>query len=233
MSKWLVITGGSHGVGKKTIAHFLQHGYRALSIARTNCDIDGVVNINIDLSKSNWSVDYAGMLSETVKDAERICLVHNAALFPRDAIGQINENDLQKLVNVNLVAPLMLNNIIIPQMKPGSSIIYIGSTLSEIAVQNRASYIMSKHAMVGMMRSTCQDLAAKFIHTCCICPGFLNTKMLTDEVDAQSLKALVEARVVAKRLLEPEEIAEFIYFRAEHPMVNGSVMHANLGQVMS
>jgi NAD(P)-dependent dehydrogenase (short-subunit alcohol dehydrogenase family) len=51
---------------------------------------------------------------------------------------------------------------------------FVGSTLSEKAVANTASYVTAKHAMVGLMRATCQDLAvaAAPVHTAAICPGF-------------------------------------------------------------
>ena len=42
------------------------------------------------------------------------------------------------------------------------------------------SYVVSKHALVGMMRATCQDLAGREIHTACICPGFTDTEMFRD-----------------------------------------------------
>ena len=62
------------------------------------------------------------------------------------------------------------------------SIIYIGSTLSEKGVANSCSYVTSKHAVVGLMRSTTQDLVGKGIHTACICPGFTDTEMLKNHV---------------------------------------------------
>eukprot|EP01043_Picozoa_sp_COSAG02_P056833 COSAG02_NODE_6801_length_3352_cov_170.007378_3_plen_92_part_00 len=51
---------------------------------------------------------------------------------------------------------------------------FVGSTLSEKAVANTASYVTAKHAMVGLMRATCQDLAAAAapVHTALVCPGF-------------------------------------------------------------
>jgi 3-oxoacyl-[acyl-carrier protein] reductase len=118
-------------------------------------------------------------------------------------------------------------------MNTRSSIIYVGSTLSEMAVAGRAAYVVSKHALVGMMRVTCQDLQGKGITTCCVCPGFVNTAMLTDQVERSVLDEVIKAKVTAGRLIDPAEIADLIYFCAEHPVINGSVLHANLGQISS
>jgi 3-oxoacyl-[acyl-carrier protein] reductase len=231
MSNYLVITGGSHGIGEKTISLFKQHHWQVINISRTNSSIPDVTNINIDLSDTSWPDTYAHQLNLALQGAEKLCLVHNAATFKSDSIATLAANDLLSVLNVNLISAVALNKILIPAMKVGSSIVYIGSTLSEQAVPNRASYVISKHAVVGLMRSTCQDLAEKGIHTCCVCPGFVNTQMLTRSVPSDILAEIIRAKVIAKRLIEPEEVADFIYFCAQHSIVNGSLLHANLGQI--
>ncbi len=139
---------------------------------------------------------------------------------------------LKHTINLNVIAPHMLNRALIKKMQPGSAIIYIGSTLSEKAVANTFSYITSKHAIVGMMRATCQDLAGTGIHTACICPGFTDTEMLRERVgnDPAILSSIASASAF-NRLATPGEIADSILFAAENPVVNGAVIHANLGQV--
>ena len=94
------------------------------------------------------------------------------------------------------------------------------------------AYVVSKHALIGLMRATCQDLAGRRIHTACVCPGFTDTEMLRAHVgqSAEVLSALA-AGVTYGRLIEPEEIARTIHFCALNPVVNGAVLHANLGQV--
>ena len=233
MGKYLVLTGGSTGIGKKTIGQFMAQGWEAINISRSNCALPSVINMNIDLSSDQWVQQYHQKLSDMAQNAEKICLVHNAAKFERDSVMTLTEESLRSVLQLNLVSPVSLNKILLPFMRPGSSIIYIGSTLSEMAVPDRASYVISKHALVGLMRSTCQDLAGKEISTCCICPGFVNTKMLTEAVDRKILDELIKQNVTAGRLIEPEEIADLIFYCATHPVMNGAVLHANLGQVTS
>ena len=232
MSKWLVITGGSRGIGAKTIQRFLDEGYHAINISRTPSDIASE-NITLDLAAPLSLTQISTKLSALLKNATHVCLVHNAAVYQVDKIGAIDPNKLQTMLDVNITAPMMLNNMIVPLMPASSAIIYIGSTLSELAVANRASYVVTKHAMIGMMRATTQDLAPLGIHACCICPGFVNTNMALQDVDRNAFDAFIADKVIAKRLIEPSEIAELIYFSATHPVINGSVLHANLGQVTS
>lgn len=231
MANYLVITGGSRGIGKECISIFANNGWKIINISRTNCDLPGVENFNVDLSDPAWTQTYGDLLMAAVKDAEKICLVHNAAAFNQDAMTNLEADDFREVIEFNLVSPLNLNRLLTPKMRAGSSIIYIGSTLSEIAVPGRASYVITKHALIGMMRATCQDLAGKHITTCCVCPGFVNTTMLTSQVEESMLHDLIKNRVTAGRLIEPREISELVYFCANNPVINGSVIHANLGQI--
>jgi NAD(P)-dependent dehydrogenase (short-subunit alcohol dehydrogenase family) len=127
--------------------------------------------------------------------------------------------------------PALLNNLLVPWMAPSSSILYVGSTLSEMAVPGCASYVISKHAIVGLMRATCQDLTSQGIHTACICPGITHTSMLETrcDEDPKQLEALKKVSL-PERFVEPEEIADVLWFAAQHPVINGSVIHGNLGQ---
>lgn len=233
MTDYLVITGASHGIGEKTAEKFLKDGWQVINISRSNSKVAGVKNFNIDLGNPEWPIKHTDALDKAVKDANKICLVHNAAVFKSDDVMSLEPESLRHVLDVNVVAPSTLNKIFHYHMKPGSSIIYVGSTLSEMGVPGRASYVTSKHAIVGLMRSTCQDLAGQGIHTCCVCPGFVNTKMLTEGLDIAMLNNFIASKVTAKRLLEPEEIADFIHYCAGNPIINGSVLHTNLGQVMS
>lgn len=233
MTKLLVITGGSRGIGKAAIELYMSHGWNVINISRSKCDIAGVQNFQIDLCKSGWAEKFQQKVSSAAQQAKQISLVHNASVFKRDDINTMQTDSLREVLEFNLVSTQSLNTIFLPHMKPGSSIIYIGSTLSEIGVPGRASYVISKHALLGMMRATCQDLAGKEITTCCVCPGFVDTTMVTGQIDKKSLDALIKAKVSAGRLIEPQEIAELIYFCATHPVINGSVLHANLGQIAS
>jgi 3-oxoacyl-[acyl-carrier protein] reductase len=231
MSNFLVITGGSRGIGEKTIERFLQQGWKAINLSRSPCHISDVQNINLDLASPTQIQQKTEQLQHELKNAGKICLVHNAAFYKRDSVDTITLDDLNHTLTVNLSSAVLLNQIIIPNMQPGSSIIYIGSTLSEKAVPNSASYTISKHALVGLMRVTCQDLMDKQIRSCCVCPGLVDTKMLQETMDKETVNYLLENKVIAKRLIAPDEIADVIHFCAISATINGVTIHANLGQV--
>lgn len=230
MSKYVIITGGSRGIGKKTIECFQENNWQPINISRSACTIPGVINFNIDLSSSKNIQLHTQQLQLAVQKPSQICLVHNAAFYKKDSVDSLLLDDLYTTLETNLISSSALNLIFIPLMLPQSSIIYIGSTLATKAVPGSASYIVSKHALVGLMKASSQDLIGRNIHTCCICPGLANTELLKIAVDAAVVKNILEHQVMGKRLIEPQEIAQLIYFCALNPTINGATIHANLGQ---
>ena len=225
----IVITGASKGIGKATAARFVANGDRVINISRSPSDIQGIENVPIDLAGPG-AIDSVDDLVNNLP-FDDIHLIHNAARLVNDSIRDVDAESFKDIININIIAPQILNQAILPKMAEGSSIIYIGSTLSEKAVANSYSYVSTKHAMVGMMRATCQDLAGSGIHTACICPGFTDTEMLRAHVgDSNEVLAEIGSMSSYGRLIEPAEIARTIEFATANPVINGSIIHANLGQ---
>ena len=226
----LVITGASSGIGLATAAVFIESGYTVINLSRSACDVDGVTNITCDLADPNFLPDIETTLLAGITEAETLCLVHNAARLAHDCVAWISPEELRSVYEINLIAPAVLNRILLPSMSPGSSILYVGSTLGEKAVPGSFSYVTSKHASIGMMRATCQDLAGSGVHTACINPGFTDTEMLRDHIPADLMAEIAQMSAYG-RLIEPSEIARTLLFAAQTPVINGSVMNANLGQI--
>ncbi len=234
MKNTAIITGASSGIGKAIAQKFLSHGAEVINISRKSCDLDQVKNIQLDLSDLNNIDAVKKNLSFLFKKKQRIHLVHNACKHVNDTVGNQNAADLVDALNIAIVFPALINNLLYKYMNAGSSIIYMGSTLSEKAVPNTATYTTVKHAMVGLMRSTVQDLSQYGIHSACICPGFTDTEMLRMHLShfEQGME-IVKQKTAFARLIEPSEIADVAYFAATHAVLNGAVIHANLGQIES
>jgi NAD(P)-dependent dehydrogenase (short-subunit alcohol dehydrogenase family) len=228
--KTLVITGASKGIGLALARLCLDADYRVINLSRTPAPDARIDNLQIDLASPQAEADLAEMLKTRLIPGE-IVLVHNAASLNNDRTDETSTAAFRDVMAVNLTGPHLVNQLVIPAMQSDSSIIYVGSTLSEKAVPNAYTYVVSKHAMIGMMRATCQDLAGRGIHTACICPGFTDTEMLRAHVgeDPETLKAIASMSSF-DRLVRPAEIAATIKFAMDNPVINGSVIHANLGQ---
>jgi NAD(P)-dependent dehydrogenase (short-subunit alcohol dehydrogenase family) len=227
----LIITGASSGIGRAIATRFLLEGSLVVNISRRTCPERGVENLQCDLADPSAVADLAAPLGARLAEADRVCLVHNASVMRRDSVDALPSADLRAVLELNLVAANGLNQLVLPHMGQGSSILYIGSTLAEKAVPGVASYVIAKHALAGMMRATCQDLAGRGIHTCMICPGFTDTEQIRAMIggDPEQLAAITGLSAF-NRLIEPEEIADAVAFAAHAPVINGALIHANLGQ---
>ena len=230
MDKVLIITGGSRGIGLATIQTFVAEGYRAINISRSPTNLDLATQINADLSETSWIEGIREQLLQSLGEPDQITLIHNAALLLKDNIN--SAADFSQVMQINLIAAQQLNELLLPKMNSGSSILYVGSTLSKKAVANTLSYSTSKHAVLGLMRSTCQDLIGSGIHTASVCPGFTDTEMLREHIgqDEEVMKMLGEANAFS-RLVDPKEIARCLKFCSDNPAINGTSIDANLGQV--
>lgn len=226
-----VVTGSSVGIGAAIAARFVAEGARVFGLARRPCPIDGVESVEVDLGDLAAIDAVIERLLGAIERPVELHLIHNAAVMPQDSTVELNGAEVERALRINLVAPMLLTAGLRARMGAGSSVIYIGSTLSEKAVPGRATYVVSKHGIVGLMRATAQDLFGQQIHTACVCPGFTDTEMLRPVLDANpELRAAVLRMVSFGRLIDPEEIADVVTFAARTPALNGAVLHANLGQ---
>lgn len=226
-----IITGASVGIGKASAKAFLAEGYSVYNLSRRPCTIAGVNNIACDLSSEQAIDEICDGLLKTIGNSESVALIHNACQMRKDSTTQCDSESLREVLETNLIAVNTLNQRLLPCLPRASSVLYIGSTLSEKAVPGSFSYVISKHALLGMMRASCQDLMGSGIHTALICPGFTNTEMLRTHLgnDDEVMQAIASMNSF-NRLVEPGEIAEFILWAHNNPVINGAVLHANLGQ---
>ncbi len=232
MKKVLVITGASKGIGLATAKVFHNHGFDVINLSRSNCPLGGVKNISVDLTNTTWRDKYADDIATAIGKPDQIVLIHNAAMMTKETVAQIEGHTFRTVLQLNVVAPAELNTLLLPLMKEGSSILYISSTLGRKAVANTHAYVVSKHAVIGQMRATCQDLAGSMIHTAAVCPGFTETEMLSEHLgENPKVYNQITAGIAHRRLAQPTEIAETLWFCAQNPVINGTILDANLGQI--
>ena len=235
MNPLAILTGASSGIGAAAAEQFIDQGYSVINISRRDCPVPGVETLHTDLADTASLTSTCDTLTARLQarnGAAPVCLVHNASLMLKDRCDTTEDSALIEAISVNVLSINTLNRSLLTAMPQGSSVLYVGSTLSEKAVAGAFSYIVSKHAQLGMMRATCQDLMGRGIHTALICPGFTDPSMLRQHVgnDEGVLESLGAMNSFG-RLVSPIEIAELILWVHQHPVVNGSVMHGNLGQI--
>lgn len=228
--KTLIITGASSGIGLATAKAFIEQNYHVVNISRKPCPLESVKHLSCDLSQPTALAALADPLGKVLENTQQLTLIHNAARLENDHFGLTSDENFRSVMEINVIAANGLNTLLMPFFKPGSSIIYVGSTLAEKAVPGTYTYVISKHAIIGMMRATCQDLIGSGVHTACICPGFTDTEMLRAHIPDEAIDSIAKMNAFG-RLVQPAEIAKTLLFAAENPVINGTVIHANLGQL--
>ena len=157
---------------------------------------------------------------------------HGVVVSPQDQVGNFTGRDESaKAVHLTQIVE---HGVVVANMLAQHAGIGEAGT-DECGMNASAHEVLTgcpHHAQLGMMRATCQDLMGRGIHTALICPGFTDTSMLRQHVghDDTVLDNLGEMNSFG-RLVAPSEIADLILWAHDHPVINGSVMHGNLGQV--
>ena len=229
--KTAIITGASVGIGSATARAFLKEGFEVFNISRRACPLNGVNNLSCDLADQGAIASACQSMEKPVSDSSEVCLVHNASQMRKDSADDCDSTSLAAVMETNIIAVNSLNQHLLRIMPESSSVLYVGSTLSEKAVPGSFSYVISKHAQLGMMRATCQDLMGSGIHTAMICPGFTDTEMLRTHLgNDPEVEAAIAGLNSFNRLIQPGEIAELIRWTHHNPVINGAILHANLGQ---
>ena len=230
--KIAVITGASKGIGLETARRFQSAGHHVVNISRSHGGFDQGDWLQADLAAPDWISGIADRLVDLVTGAEQVTIIHNAALLLNDNTKESDDDTIRRVFQINLLAPIQLNRALLPHAGAGSSILYVGSTLSEIAAPDSLSYVTSKHGLVGLMRATALEIAGREMHTACICPGVTDTAMARKHFGGDdNIEKFTQQAVLLRRLVTPGEIADLLLFCAGAPAINGALIHANLGQV--
>jgi NAD(P)-dependent dehydrogenase (short-subunit alcohol dehydrogenase family) len=242
MKKLVIVTGSSKGIGEGVVQSFVKSGdWKVIGFARSDkASSERYFHLSIDLMSESAPESIKNILIQElrVKDYESVCVVHNFGMTTNASVLEQDLTSWNDIFYVNVTFPFLLTKELSPLMKPGSSHLYIGSTLSTMAVPNACAYVTSKHAVLGLMRATASDLAPRRIRANLVCPGFTETLMADDVMAASAQKAgiSVEAykesiiqRFPDKKMIDPLEIGKFVLYLAENPSLSGEIYHVNAG----
>lgn len=192
-----LITGSSRGIGKSIKNLFEKRGIFVYSPTRQEMDLC-----------SNESIkDY----TDTIKDAD--ILINCAGINDLSSIEEMTENKLLQMIQVNLISQTMLIKQLAPSMKKRNygRIVNFSSIWCDFSKERRIMYSIAKSGVKGLTTAAAVELSKYNILVNAVAPGFVNTEMTSQNNTPEQIKALADSLPV-KRLAEPEEIAEFVYF---------------------
>lgn len=216
---YALVTGAGSGIGRAIATAFVSRGARILAVSSdrgkleqlaADPDLRGKVDIRAtDLSDAQ-AVDCLAVESSAEKFD---ILVNNAGINVHAAVGEIDMADFDRVMSVNLRAPVALCRAIVPGMaqRGFGRIVNVGSIFSVIGKSRRAAYASSKFAIAGFTKTLALDYAARGVIANCVAPGLIETEMTRTMLSSAALQEMI-ASVPMGRLGQPGEVANLVAF---------------------
>jgi NAD(P)-dependent dehydrogenase (short-subunit alcohol dehydrogenase family) len=209
MSRRVVVTGGTRGIGAAIAARLAADGDDVVAVGRTECDVtdEGAV----------------AALFERVGPVG--VLVNNAGVARSAPLARTTLADWREQLDVNATGAFLCTRAALPGMvEQGSGrIVTVASTAGIAGAKYTAAYTASKHAAIGLTRAVAAEVAGTGVTANAVCPTFVRTDMTRESLrriaettgrsEAESEAALASASPLG-RLLEPDEIAFAVAFLA-------------------
>ncbi len=160
-------------------------------------------------------------------------LVNNAGIYDHGPLLELSAARWQRVLDVNLMAPIAISNAAVRRMGAGGSIVNVSSVLGQVAAPGRGPYCVSKAALISLTRMQAVEWAEREIRVNAIAPGYImneTTRALAESGGFDT--AEICRRTPLGRFGTEEEAAEGICFLldpARAGYVTGHVLEVNGG----
>ncbi|KSU85130.1 SDR family oxidoreductase [Fictibacillus enclensis] len=239
MSKWVLVTGASGGIGSSIsrvlagagyslILHYNQGAEQAKLLEKELVDryqIE-ILLLQADLSLKEGTEKLLSSLFVPV-DA----VIHNSASSYYGLLTDMKQETMERMIQLNLTSPIMITKHVLPQMvKRGrGNIIAVSSVWGAAGASCEVLYSTLKGGLNTFVKAMAKEAAPSGIRVNGIAPGAVETKMMSgfSEEELQDLND----EIPAGRLGKPEEIAEIALFLLsdKSSYINGHVITASGG----
>ena len=245
MNKTVIITGAAKGIGRAIAKDFAYSGYNVCinynssekeaqelceELAKNGCS---VIIYKADITDRNQVDKMVEYVIGTFGNID--VLVNNAGISEYKLFIDINEEDLQRMLNVNIMGTFnttqsVLKKSMIPR-KDGT-IINISSIWGMVGASLEVAYSTSKAAIIGMSKALAKELAPSNITVNVVAPGAISTDMLATLSD-EDMKVLTEEIPLGK-IGAVEDVAATVKFLASYEAryITGQVISPNGGLVI-
>lgn len=223
MSRTVLITGGSSGIGLETARAFIEAGddvhiasRSADKLAAAKAALGPATTHELDVTDQDAVealVDELGPLDVLVASAG-VCL--QARLDDHDS-----DQVWRKTMDINVNGVYYCLKAAARAMPEGGSIITVSSGLGKNARAAYEAYTASKHAVLGLTKCVALELAARGIRVNAVCPGWVDTPMSRADsaegarragVETDEFRAEAIAGIPLGRMVDPADVAELIAF---------------------
>lgn len=244
MSKTVIITGASKGIGATTAIHFAERGYNVVinynnsyqsaKLLTTSLKSRGFSVIQIKADVSN-RMETDLLIKETIDKFGSIdILVNNAGISQIGLIDEIDDYDVQRIFDVNLKGVYNCCRSVTPYMvnQKYGRIINITSMWGQVGASCEVAYSASKAGVIGLTKALAKELAPSNITVNAISPGLIETSMNAN-VSIDDLNSFVED-IPLGRIGNTSDVANAVLFLANDSSdyITGQVIGVNGGYVV-
>ncbi|WP_231426883.1 SDR family NAD(P)-dependent oxidoreductase [Pedobacter sp. Leaf250] len=222
-NKVAVVSGAGSGIGRAIAITYAKEGAKVVVADINEAHANETVKLIIDnggdafavLADSSKAENNKKLVDEVVKKYGRIDIACNNAGMggPAKPTGDYEPEEWDRVIALNLNGVFYACKYQLEQMvkNGGGSIINIASIHGQVAAPNSPAYTASKHAVVGLTKNIAVEYAQKNIRCNAVGPGYIETPLLTANLDEEGLKA-VAGKSAINRLGTVQEIADLVAF---------------------
>jgi NAD(P)-dependent dehydrogenase (short-subunit alcohol dehydrogenase family) len=228
-----IVTGASRGIGAEIAKALIKDGVNVAVVARTESALKELAK-SADGSAGRVAVIPADVSSaDSVRDmvaqaraelGEIHILVNSAGVLDNEGIAGHSDETWRWTFGVNIDSYFYTIREVIGEMieRKSGRIVNIASTSGKIAIgPNRAAYVASKHAVMGLNREVAVEAAPHQVTVNAICPGFVLTEMVEDSMrkfardfgqTPEETRASFIDKIPLGRFIAPEEVVPLLRF---------------------
>ncbi len=221
----VLVTGASSGIGAAIAIAFAEAGWDVMAAGRDEGRLEEVADVSEKIviwsGELQESDDCAELVADTIDEFGQLdCLVNNAGVFVRAAVGQTTDAEWRYTMAINLDVPFFLSRAALPYLlQAEGSIVNIASDWGLQGGKQAAAYCASKGGIVLLTKAMAKDHARDGLRINAICPGDVDTPMLASDADEQGidLDEYLESAAADSpngRVATPEEVAALTLFLA-------------------
>ena len=238
----VLVTGGSRGLGLGLARKLSAAGYGVIAVARkqtkplaeaiaqAKSSKQGPLHfVAFDLGKVDEIPDFVRGLRQEF--GPLFGLVNNAAVGHDGALAMMHNSQIEELVRLNTLSPIVLTKYVVRSMLSEQSgrIVNVASIIGFTGYSGLSVYAATKASMLGFTRSLAREVGRLGINVNAVAPGFLDTEMTHGLAGEQRQQVI--RRSALRRLAEVDDVAETVAFLLSDKArnISGAVLTVDAG----